>query len=389
MRWYPQSSEWRPCEQGLLGRLVVHASRLTMALALVGAARFDARAQGDRIIPDTPSCTRCDIRVASRIELLESDAAPFVAMPNAVRMDSRGRLWVLQPLELPQIFAPTGRFLASVGRKGAGPGEYRMPFEAFSTPGDSVVVLDAGTSRGTVLDPDLSPTRFFRMPWGAKPVIVVKWPSAILGAALIRTPAAAGLPLHRFDVSGTEMSVTASYRHDGDVLRPSESAVNYIPVIGTGGRLWTAERNRFRMTEWTTDGRVLRGITRAPAWFPTIANPGWGNRTTAPPPAIAGMALEGSDRLWVVISRPKQSWPKAWPAQSGPRGEIRTSDVRTDLLYESVLEIIDVAAGTVIARTVLPDFVIDLLPDRRAVVYSTADDGTRSLAVITLVVARR
>jgi len=63
--------------------------------------------------------------------------------------------------------------------------------------------------------------------------------------------------------------------------------------------------------------------------------------------------------------------------------------VRTDRLYESVLEVIDVAAGTVIARAVLPEFVIDLLPDRRAVVYSTADDGTRSLAVITLVVARR
>ena len=383
------SSARHQCEEGLLGEVLLFASRLTMVVALAGVAGVDARAQGIRIIPDTPSCARCEVRIASRIELVESDAAPFVAMPNAVRMDSRGRLWVLQPLELPQVYAPTGRFLATVGRKGAGPGEYRMPFEAFSTPGDSVVVLDAGNSRGTVLDPELSPTRYFRMPWGAKPVVVVKWPSSILGAALIRTPAAAGLPLHRFDVSEAEMTVTASFRHDGDVLRPSESAVNYIPVLATGGRLWTAERNRFRLTEWTVEGRVLRGVARAPAWFPTIANPGWGNRTTAPPPAIAGMALEGSDRLWVVISRPKDSWPRAWPAHSGSRGEIRSSDVRTDLLYESVLEIIDVAAGTVIARTVLPEYVIDLLPDRRAVVYSTAEDGTRSLAVITLVVTRR
>ena len=235
MKWNSLVGALVSCLQGSLGATYVLATRLALALVLVGGVSTDAGAQRTRVVPDAPSCARCTIRIASRTVLIESDAAPFVSMPNAVRLDSRGRVWVLQPLELPQVFDSSGRFLASVGRKGAGPGEYRIPFEAFSTPGDSVVVLDAGNSRGTVLDPNLLPTRFFRMPWGATPVIVDNWPTAILGAALIRTPAAAGLPLHRFDLSGSEMSVTASYRQDGDVLLPSMSAVNYIPVRVAGG----------------------------------------------------------------------------------------------------------------------------------------------------------
>lgn len=75
----------------------------------------------------------------------------------------------------------------------------------------------------------------------------------------------------------------------------------------------------------------------------------------------------------------------SFAATPAPGGDHRTSD----LPYESVLEVIDVFAGAVIARAVLPDYLFDLLPDGRAVAYATADDGTRRIEVITIVVDRR
>ena len=43
----------------------------------------------------------------------------------------------------------------TVGRVGGGPREYRMPDRLFALPGDSILLVDLGNGRLTVLDPDL------------------------------------------------------------------------------------------------------------------------------------------------------------------------------------------------------------------------------------------
>jgi len=71
--------------------------------------------------------------------------------PVSMTVDEAGRIWVVdqKPAAI-KVYAPDGRFIRTVGREGAGPGEFRVGFIA---PGPGVMVLhDPQASRTTVFD---------------------------------------------------------------------------------------------------------------------------------------------------------------------------------------------------------------------------------------------
>ncbi len=81
-------------------------------------------------------------------------AYEFYRVAGAVRLDD-GRLAVLDVgSHQLRIYAPDGTFERAHGGEGEGPGEYTRPARLFRTPGDSLIVWDAGAVRASVVSPD-------------------------------------------------------------------------------------------------------------------------------------------------------------------------------------------------------------------------------------------
>ena len=74
---------------------------------------------------------------------------------TGIAVDSRGRILVAdERAHHFKVFGPSGAYLATVGRRGEGPGEFGAPRGIVVTPGDSVFVLDTDRSLISVFSPD-------------------------------------------------------------------------------------------------------------------------------------------------------------------------------------------------------------------------------------------
>lgn len=370
------------------GRALISHSHIRLVVAAFALMGFlpasIVSGQVAQVIPEAVSCADCRITTSRIVMLTASESSPIFTVPIVVRVDQLDRIWVLLPDALPSLYSSDGRFLRVVGRKGTGPGEFTVPYEVFQAAGDSLVVLDAGTRRATILDAALRPTRYVRVPWGLRPVLAREWPRRSIAAALIRTPASIGFPLHvvRFDVA--DVGITSSFGPGNETFSPNQYEITYLPSASLApNRFWTVERDRFRIMEWSDDARALRSLVRAPDWFKGQVPLGIGTPTSPPPPRIVDLQQDADGLLWVIAHRPKRTWQRAWPT-TGNRDHVRANDVRYDQLYETVVEVIDPNAAAVVARRTLPEYVVSLLRGRRAVVYRTSDDGDRTLAIVTI-----
>ncbi|MGE0441160.1 MAG: 6-bladed beta-propeller [Gemmatimonadales bacterium] len=97
-----------------------------------------------------PSDPRYQLRAAPELEL--GSDIELSSIRAAFRLGG-GRFVVAErSTSQLHLFDPAGKRLATVGRKGAGPGEYQRIDAAFPGPGDSIFVFDGSSRRLTVLD---------------------------------------------------------------------------------------------------------------------------------------------------------------------------------------------------------------------------------------------
>ena len=102
--------------------------------------------------PDNPAANPAgeassDLAVAGEIvldglEVVLSDAAVDLSFPAAIDVDADGNIWVVdRRLHQMLVVSPEGEVLRTIGRNGAGPGEFRGP-RGLAVRGDRVYVLD-------------------------------------------------------------------------------------------------------------------------------------------------------------------------------------------------------------------------------------------------------
>ena len=348
-----------------------------MLLASSGvAALVSAQGPPVRNVPEGVSCASCRIVVTPRRTLQRGGDADVIGIPLAVRRDRAGRYWLMQWMSAPRLFDSTGSFLRTIGRRGAGPGEYSNPIDAVELPGDSMLIVDDHAVRATVLDPKLEPIRQVVLPGSGqlRPGAIPEWPTALIVNVWEtdwRRPVG---PIRRLTLAGPRAAIAESFGAEGRPLSPDEDPEGYVVARAGPDRLWSTQSALYRLSLWSMRGQKLTTLERRAPWFPPPPTSGMGSPTMPPSPRIRTMYQDADGLLWVFITVASPRWREYWPpapprGRGGELGERASSVEATERLYVTRVEVLDPAAGRVVARTDLDFWVIDAAAGQQLAIY--------------------
>lgn len=319
---------------------------ISIAMASLGILIGAAPAASQGVIPDKAGCPNCRIHASTDV-VIKSDHFTQI---NGVYRDALGRIWVFGDDGMPAVFDSRGKFLATVGRKGEGPGEFRSPRSIILVPGDSVGVLE-DNGRLTIYTPSLKFVRTLQAPLRQVfSSVVVRWPNVIVVSAMISTRDRAGFPLHIVDLSGPKPSIVKSFGSDG-VMRPRESMAALLSSVTktrSGGLLFSPAR-RYSIVEYGRDLREKAKFDRLPEWFREDSNLLPGGPSKPPSPVFLGASQDDTGMLWAFINRPSDQHSAAWKEFPRQGRDAPASTIAWHMLYDTRLEIIDPRTRQVIA----------------------------------------
>jgi hypothetical protein len=299
-------------------------------------------------VADAPTCPACRIAVDT-VAILGRYEPWLREGPSSIGRDSRWRYFVTQPnrSEPPWVFDRDGKHLATLGRLGGGPGEYRGANRVLVTPGDSLVVFDQANGRMTVLSPDLQLIRgapltafVFSAAWLPTSTIVVN--------AAVPTRERIGHPFHVFDRVG---NVLRSFGDDG-VANYAHDTPRLLRHLAPAGqdRFWSVTvQFRYVVEQWTSGGQLVQRFERQPSWFPRDVPISPITPTAPPTPFVGGVWLTGDGLVWVLIRIADPRWRSA--IAPGPTREGRGTSTVTDrkLVYDTFIEVLDPVTGKLVA----------------------------------------
>ena len=336
------------------------------------------------------ACADCTIAVERVATLGEADGD--AALPGAVRSivrDARGRLLVgAFQAERLMVFDTTGRLVTTVGRKGAGPGEFGggIPLIVRSR-GDSVVAYDSRNRRLASFSAELEPG------WTAPDVTSYGGGSlvALANGGFVRSGESgrganrSAAPLHLLDEAG---NLVRSFGQDSaDAATPG----TMYPTLAASpdGRVWAADRSRYRLILWSTDGTPVRAIERRLEWFPPRTTSVRVSPQQPPVPAIEAIHRDAQDRLWVLIRVGAADWAAGLGTeQPGAHGPFYP-ETEPELVYETVIEVLDAATGERIASTRVPEMIGMLVGDGLAARYVEDSTGIPRVELLRLTLRER
>lgn len=325
----------------------------TLVVALVLGTALSARPANPQPAESAPDglglesvwCPDCEVRIREVAALGDAEG-PGILEDYVVetRLDSRGRYYVLE-FTSPriQVYGPEGGHLATIGRDGEGPGEFRNVADIVVGEADSLYAFDLLNRTVSVFDPDHAFIRSDRL--GIAPSIYMesvgrgRFVIAPRGPSLERR----GSPLHRL---GPEGRVEASFSSETEASR-SDRVRRVMVAPADSGRVWVGEAHRYSLELWDAfEGRELRGLRREVDWFPTGSPRLQLTVDEPPPPRLVGLAYDGQGRVWTRISVADPRWREGVEEGRGGYAEITDSERYSDM----IVEILDAVTGEPLAR---------------------------------------
>ncbi|MEX1182773.1 MAG: 6-bladed beta-propeller [Gemmatimonadota bacterium] len=366
------------------------------AFALFMAVALPSSTVTAQLIPgDDHACQTCRIQSRTLFTIgTQSGPAALPGMPFNVMEDELGRIWVFFDSALPMVFDASGKFVATVGRRGDGPGEFRLPRSMVTVAGDSILVFDAA-GRAVLLDHDLNASRSIVIPGrGVWTALVLQWPDRVILNAVIPTRASIGWPLHMADLSAAQASIDRSFGPNGGRAIPGAAGrrVQQSFLIGrTSGEFWSIEIGRYRLSKWSGSERIA-GIERRPSWFQGQSMLTIGRHRPSEP-RISGIISDSEGRFWVytlvAASDFQRAWRNATPRPDGSYpSEIRASDIIIPDLYKTRVEVLDPENELVITAADYEGMVLSTLASGRVVVYTQDANGVPQLRIVAFTMDR-
>lgn len=324
-----------------------------MAATACGGKRRGTTESGAIVISGAPTCEECEIT----LEPIASLGGP--SDPTSVRTDAMvegcgvGRLaggdFVVASLVGGGpllVYAPDGSLRRTIGRNGAGPGEFGPDRRFTVGPGDTLTVIDETNARVefiTALGEHLRsfplPGRtgqFSRLPDGS--ILLHRKPSGLPG------PDAPPL-FHRYDAQGVELGTFGL-----STFEPAELD-HWLVTAGHASGFWTGSLWRYEIYRRTAIDSPVLTVRRDVEWFP----PDGAYRDdmhvrTPPPPNLIAVREDREGRLWTYSIVPDPDWKPGDIPRGLPPSWWRAS-------FDTMIEVLDLEEGTAVAQLRYDDWI--------------------------------
>lgn len=347
-------------------------------------------AQEPRVVPNRSRCPRCEIELGLAATL---ESADLVEWPQAMSEDRQGRYFVTQPnkRELPVVFDATGRRIAVLGASGEGPGEFRNAAIVTVDPRtDTIFVTDWSTHRLSVFSPQLKFVRSIPFPGRARALAVLQ-DQRLLAMASISDRASVGLPFHLFRRDGMRLMAIGDQRRPHTEER--EMFFTHTLAPSSRGGFWAVPLwGEYRIEHWSATGARDVYLVRRPEWHTALQSGSGGARNPAtmepPPSSHWGIAETGNGLLWVLtrVADPNRKRAGLDTLRNAEGRYVTARD--PDQIWDSVIELVDPAQGSVVASQRFDKLLLLMLPSGKVVHVNETDAGMR-VQVLTLALSRR
>lgn len=320
---------------------------------LASAVPESASAQEIVRLRNDPRCEACRIEVTPGVTLGDRDGPGIIEQlaSHAVR-DSRGRFVVLSSYATQlKVFDANGKFVRTVGRKGAGPGEFEDVAAIQILAGDTLFAFEWGTSRWSQFSPDFDFLRSGPLPFQPQSGPIVLSTGDFVLNATRRTPDEIGQPLHLISRDGR---LVRSFGSPSGVYRPDvPSLMSRATSPSTGALLWSAYRRKYQIDLIdASEGSIVKSLVREADWFPDGMKPEPRSAASDPTPEPRIMSVqEEAGLLWVLIGVADDDWrAQVRPPTPGEHYQIIDAQGYRD----TVIEVIDPSRAVVMASVRIP-----------------------------------
>lgn len=269
-----------------------------------------------------------------------------------VSADSLGRLW-LGDVTGPSIFSSDGAFIGKLGRAGQGPLEFASAGPIFTSSDGHVHIVDPGNGRWTTLSETLEVLREQTFSGGRiQEALPLVGPQRLVLNATIGTPGRLGMPLHILTGDG----LTVSFGNLDEGLIPPGLGLWRRISVDQENNIFSAAHFSYQIDVWTPEGRRILGLRKADAWRePPGGMPPPLSRDHPPGGLLIATRHRGTGLLEVISWVPKDTWGEELIEVVLPDGitDFTVAGPYSDL-FNSMVELIDLASGRVVARAAAP-----------------------------------
>ena len=354
---------------------IVHGATLLALLAATACAERPSSAN-----------TRTAIAIEHVVRLGDADGPGMLSgLMVSVSKLTDGR-YAVSDQGLPgivRLFAPDGSYLSTIGRHGAGPGEFQIPiFHFLDASGDTLFIVDVGLGRISAFSADgtrLHDTRLSSI--GAPLSATYIGSGAWLANGVRLTSDGVGVPLHLMSTDGTVL-----HSFGPDV--PVHSTGSGVPLHARRshsdetGTLWVASMAEYRIEKWRRsvaagDGRFTLDTVFAPTTvpFPPLEErPGTPRspRDPPPPPIVRDVWREPGGPVWVVLNVAHEDWRDRLRRGVPVDAEFYS---RGNTMRKTVVEALDAETGEVLASLSVEDLWMAVTGHGEALSYWVSEVG--------------
>ena len=263
----------------------------------------------------SPEVTLEPVRTLGDVDTADENMAFY--MPSAIVVDGAGDLYVLDTgNHRVQKFGPDGKYLATYGRQGQGPGEFYYPAWLAVDGQGFLYVSDPNNQRIQVLTPDGKDHKTIKgLEQGAGPVFLGRPGELVTGAPRMRfimnpeekKPAALPKLVKVLDAEGKPLREFGEPHDFGDEL-VNNGGNEVIMTVDGAGQVYLVFPVQNRIEKYATDGRLLWRADRELPYSMEIKEKGKierkGGGVSIRMPEMnrcaSGVAVDAKGRIWVV-----------------------------------------------------------------------------------------
>ncbi len=303
-------------------RAILILAAFALAATLVAGQKVET-VDGVRVIHNsgsgawgkTPQVTLEPVRVLGDVDTTDENLAFY--MPVNIVLDAAGNMYVLDSgNHRIQKFDPAGKYLATIGRQGQGPGEFYYPSWMSLDAQGFLYVSDPNNQRVQVLTPDGKDHKTIKLlETGAGDVFWTKSGQLIMGQPRMRfminpdekKPTALPKIVKVLDGEGKLLREFGEPRDfDDELLNNGGNEINL--AVDGDGQSYLVFPVQNRIDKYAADGRLLWRADRELPYSMEIKEKGkierQGGGVSIRMPQMnrcaSGVAVDGKGRIWVV-----------------------------------------------------------------------------------------